>query len=555
MAKNDTFTGLVLEHKESTARQYALTDRAVALGWTRDRVPTIDDDPGKSGPSIEGRPGFQRLLAEVALDRVGLIPGLEMSRLARSCKGWHQRLELCGRYRVLLADGDGVYDPTAHSDRLLLGLHGVMNEAELHVPKQRMCQGKRNKARRGEWLGLPPIGYLRVPGGEWVIDPDELVRAVARLIVDPFDREATMHGLLRYLVHHPVRIPVRLAGGPNKGPLDWRRPNRATLQNLLRHPSYAGAYRFGHRPVDPRKKQPGRPSTGTLVRRPEDGLALTRDRFPADITRDRFEANQARLTANRQRPTTPGPPRNGPAMLAGLVRCGRCGRRMVVRYSGPKNRPTYACTRGSAGSGEPLCQGQPCEGVIFCHFGGLPGVEPSTDVASLGSGPPAVSSGHAGACGNATPGPHRPTIATHPRTRPHSSHQPPTTTTARSRSSSPDTSPITHRPDRTPRPPRPTSDATPARPPAPSTAHSPPPSPGRTRTTPDADGPTSRFRPRESSRSPRTRSRCASHNASEDGGGVARRPAIGPRGVYRAGRGFGFVRFTNWDLLAQVRGS
>jgi DNA invertase Pin-like site-specific DNA recombinase len=347
----------VLDHQESTARQYALADRAVALGWPRDRVVTIDDDLGKSGQSIEGRPGFQRLLAEVALDHVGLILGLEMSRLARCCKDWHHLLELCGRYRVLLADADGVYDPTEYSDRLLLGLHGVMNEAELHVLKQRMYQGKLNKARRGELLGTPPIGYLRVPGGEWVIDPDEQVQAVVRLIFDQFDREATLHGLLRYLVHHQIRIPVRPAGGPNKGQLEWRRPNRATLLNLLRHPSYAGAYRFGHRPTDPRKKRPGRPSTGKLVRRPEECLVLLRDRLPAYISWERFEANQERLTANRNLPNTPGAPRNGPALLAGLVRCGRCGRRMVVRYSGPKRRVSYTCTRGSADYAEPLCQG------------------------------------------------------------------------------------------------------------------------------------------------------------------------------------------------------
>src|SRR6186713_2346164 len=163
----------VLDHKESTARQYALADRAVALGWARDRVTTIDDDLGKSGQSIEGRPGFQRLLAEVALDRVGLILGLEMSRLARSCKDWHQPLELCARFRVLLSDADMVYDPTEYSDRLLLGLHGVMSEAELHVLKQRMYQGKLNKARRGELLSTPPIGYIRVSTGEWAVDPDE----------------------------------------------------------------------------------------------------------------------------------------------------------------------------------------------------------------------------------------------------------------------------------------------------------------------------------------------------------------------------------------------
>ncbi len=348
----------VLDHKESTARQYALADRAVALGWSRDRVVTIDDDLGKSGQSIEGRPGFQRLLAEVALDRVGLILGLEMSRLARCCKDWHQLLELCGRYRVLLADADGVFDPTDYSDRLLLGLHGVMSEAELHVLKQRMYQGKLNKARRGALFGTPPIGYLRVPSGEWVIDPDEQVQAVVRLLFDQFDREATLHGLLRYLVHHQIRIPVRPTGGPNKGQLEWRRPNRATLQNLLRHPSYAGAYRFGHRTTDPRKKQPGRPSTGKMIRRPEECLVLLRDRLPAYISWERFEANQERLTANRNLPSTPGAPRNGPALLAGLVRCGRCGRRMVVRYGGPKQSLSYTCTRGSADYGEPLsCQG------------------------------------------------------------------------------------------------------------------------------------------------------------------------------------------------------
>lgn len=375
----------VLDHRESTARQYALADRAVALGWPRDRVITIDDDLGKSGQSIEGRPGFQRLLAEVALDHVGLILGLEMSRLARCCKDWHQLLELCGRYRVLLADAEGVYDPTEYSDRLLLGLHGVMNEAELHVLKQRMYQGKLNKARRGELMGIPPIGYIRLANGEWALDPDEQVQAVVRLIFDQFDREATLHGLLRYLVHHQIRIPVRPAGGPNKGNLEWRRPNRATLQNLLRHPSYAGAYRFGHRPTDPRKKQPGRPNTGKLIRRPEECLVLLRDRLPAYISWERFEANQARLVANRNLPSSPGAPREGPAVLAGLVRCGRCGRRMVVRYAGPKQLVSYTCTRGSADYGEPLCQvlsnAGPLEELVAAQL--LAAVEPAALEASL----------------------------------------------------------------------------------------------------------------------------------------------------------------------------
>jgi len=155
---------------------------------------------------------------------------------------------------------------------------------------------------------------------------------------------------------HPSHIPVRVRGGANKGQLEWRRPNRATLQNLLRHPSYAGAYRYGHRPTDPRKRKPGRPTTGKLVRRPEECLVLLRDRLPAYITWDRFEANQARLTANRNGSGTPGSPRSGPSVLAGLVRCGRCNRRMVVRYAGASNRPSYTCTRGTVDYGEPLCQ-------------------------------------------------------------------------------------------------------------------------------------------------------------------------------------------------------
>src|SRR3954471_22221054 len=230
----------VIDHQESTARQYALADRAVALGWARDRITTIDDDLGKSGQSIEGRPGFQRLRAEVALDHVGLILGLEMSRLARSNRDWHQLLELCARFRVLLADADAVYDPADHNDRLLLGLHGMMSEAELHVIKERMYQGKLNKARRGDLMGIPPIGYIRTASGERAIDPDEQVQATVRLIFDQFDREATLHGLLRYLVHHGIRIPVRPHHGPSRGELQWRRPHPARLAHLPHHPRVAG---------------------------------------------------------------------------------------------------------------------------------------------------------------------------------------------------------------------------------------------------------------------------------------------------------------------------
>jgi DNA invertase Pin-like site-specific DNA recombinase len=342
-------------NRESAARQYALAGRAVDLGWPRECVTVIDDDMGKSGQSAVGRPGFQRLLAEVALDHVGLILGLEMSRLARSCKDWHHLLELCARYRVLLADADGLYDPTEHSDRLVLGLHGMMSEAELHVLKERMYQGKLNKARRGEVFGTAPVGYVRTAGG-LATDPDEQVQAVVRLIFDRFDREGTVHGLLRYLVHNRVLVPVRPHSGPNRGGLEWRRPNRATLQNLLSHPVYAGAYRYGRRHTDVRRNQPGCRASGRQSRSAEGGLVLIRDRLPAYITWERFRANQERLAANRARLESAGAPREGPSLLGGLLSCGRCGRRMVVRYSGRRNLHWYACSRGVGDYGEPLCQ-------------------------------------------------------------------------------------------------------------------------------------------------------------------------------------------------------
>ncbi len=346
----------VLDHRESTARQYALADRAVELGWAREQVVVIDDDLGKSGQSAEGRPGFQRLLAALALDHVGLILGLEMSRLARSCKDWHQLLELCARFRTLLADADGVYDPTDYHDRLLLGLTGIMSEAELHILKDRMDRGKWNKARRGELYGLPPIGYVRGPSGAFEIDPDEQVQSTVRLIFEEFERQGTLHGLLRYLVHHQILMPVRVHRRGQRDHLEWRRPNRETLQNLLHHPIYAGAYRYGHRPSDPRRKVPGRPSTGRLIRAAEQCAVLIRDHGPAYIDWDRFEANQRTLAENRTRAESKGAARPGPSLLGGILACGRCGRRMTISYGGVNAALRYNCSRGAVDYAEPLCQ-------------------------------------------------------------------------------------------------------------------------------------------------------------------------------------------------------
>jgi len=353
----------VLEHRESTARQYALADRAVALGWPTAAVEVIDEDQGRSGSSAEGRSGFQRLLAEVSSDRVGIILGLEMSRLARSCKDWHALLEVCSIYRTLLADADGLYDPSDYNDRLLLGLKGTMSEAELHILKSRLQQGMWNKAERGEVINHAPIGYVRSPSarngvGDFVIDPDEQVQSVVRMIFEQFTHRGSISGLLRWLVSSDVKVPVRPHFGPNRGELEWRRPNRATLLNMLHHPIYAGAYRWGHREIDPRKKVPGRPTTGRTLKSHDACRVLIRDRFAAYIPWEQFEKNQQKIAENSALSKVLAAPRHGPSVLAGLVVCGRCGCRMLVGYGNAhgKQALNYRCLRNAIDYGEAKCQ-------------------------------------------------------------------------------------------------------------------------------------------------------------------------------------------------------
>jgi DNA invertase Pin-like site-specific DNA recombinase len=351
----------VLEHRESTARQYALADRAAALGWPAAAVEVIDEDQGHSGSSAEGRSGFQRLLAEVSSDRVGLILGLEMSRLARSCKDWHALLELCAIYHTLLGDADGLYDPSQYNDRLLLGLKGTMSEAELHILKSRLQQGMWNKAERGEVLNHAPIGYVRTPAGDFVIDPDEQAQAVVRLIFEQFTRRGSVNSLLRWLVQNDVKLPVRPHFGANRGELEWRRPNRVTLLNILHHPIYAGAYRWGHREIDPRKKVAGRPATGRTLNSHDACRVLIHDRFAAYLTWDEFENNQKKLEQNSALSKLLSAPRHGPSVLAGLVVCGRCGRRMLVGYgtSGGRSKTKtlrYSCQRDAIDYGVAACQ-------------------------------------------------------------------------------------------------------------------------------------------------------------------------------------------------------
>jgi DNA invertase Pin-like site-specific DNA recombinase len=345
----------VLENRESTARQYAFAEHAVDLGWPRDRVLIIDEDLGKSGRTAEGRNGFQRLVTEVTLHHVGMVLGLEMSRLARSSRDWHNLFEMCALCDSLLADEDGVYDANDPNDRLLLGLKGIMSEMELHIMRNRLERGRDNKARRGELFHRVPMGYVISPAGEVEFDPDEQARDVVRMAFDKFDELGSIYGLFHWLIRHDIRMPVRARAGANKGQLDWRRPSIPTLAQMLRHPIYAGAYAYGRRPIDPA----GRSSTGR-PHRPwvpmERWRVLIKDRLPAYITWDRYLKNRERIEQNRNGPGSPGVPRDGVALLPGVLTCGNCGRHMQASYHA-NGMAQYACNRQYVEATEPRCYG------------------------------------------------------------------------------------------------------------------------------------------------------------------------------------------------------
>jgi DNA invertase Pin-like site-specific DNA recombinase len=349
----------VQDHQESTRLQYGLAERAAALGWAPSRVLVIDDDLGHSASGADSRPGFQRLVSEVGLDHVGIVLGIEMSRLARSGREWHQLLELCALSGTLLADPEGIYDPAEHNDRLLLGLKGTISEAELHLIKQRMWTGRLAKARRGE-LAVPlPAGFVRRPSGEAALDPDEQVQAVIRLIFELFDRLGTVNAVLCFLADNHIQVGMRVREGPERGELQWRRPSRVGVQNILRNPAYAGIYAYGRSRVDPRRRQAGRPFTGRVRTAREDWIVFLPGLLPAYISIEQYEKNRQRMEANRSWSQSVGAVRSGPALLAGLVVCGRCGKKMTVGYqrgAGGKLQPVYVCAREKTDYGGGQCQ-------------------------------------------------------------------------------------------------------------------------------------------------------------------------------------------------------
>lgn len=259
-----------------------------------------------------------------------------------------------------------------------------MSEAELHLIKQRMDQGKLKKARRGELRFGLPIGSVRDPSGDIAFDPDAQVQQVVRLMFRKFDELGTLHALVRYLAQQGVELGVRLREGPAKGTLEWRCPKRTTVQALLRHPIYAGAYAYGRRQVDGRKKRPGHPSSGRVDRAPHAYHGLLKDAVPAYITWEQYTQNVARLAANRAHADTLGAVRRGPALLAGLVVCGTCNHRLQVRYGGPRTVHSDVCGRAVIDYGGDYCQyvaGEPID--AFVTQWALTALEPAALTLSL----------------------------------------------------------------------------------------------------------------------------------------------------------------------------
>jgi DNA invertase Pin-like site-specific DNA recombinase len=347
----------VLENSESTERQYALADRAIALGWSREHIHVIDCDLGKSGAQAIGRDGFQQLVNEVALGKAGMVLGLEVSRLARNSTDWHRLIELCALTGTLILDEDGIYDPASFNDRLLLGLKGEISQAELHFLKARMRGGVLNKAQRGELEMSPPVGLIHLPNGTVALDPDQEVQSAMRLVFATFERTGSAMRTVRFFRDEEIRFPRRIRGGANKGELLWGFLDHSRILQILHNPRYAGAFVYGRTRSG---RKPDGKYTSVRVSR-EKWQYLIRDMHPGYISWAQFETNQKRLAENAfaygsERKV--GPVREGSALLQGRVLCGVCGERMSVHYQKENGRtqPVYSCKEAAVRAGEKVCQ-------------------------------------------------------------------------------------------------------------------------------------------------------------------------------------------------------
>lgn len=343
----------VIENTESTKRQYELKERAITLGWQNDQIVIIDCDLGESAaPGAADRAGFEQLMTEVSMRRVGLVMGLEVSRLARSCSAWHRLLEICAVTNTLVLDQDGLYDVRYINDRLLLGLKAAMSEAELHIIKERMRGGALSKAARGELRVRMSIGFIYDSQNRIVLDPDKQVREAIALFFKTFSRLGSIYKTVIYFRKNGLKFPKRIHCGPTKGDVVWAALNMSRASQMLRCPRYAGVYAYG------RSRVITKPSGKSILRDlpMEKWHAMIPDAHPGYISLDEYKQNLRTLQNNKQRfePKAGRPPREGAALLQGLVICGLCGQRMTVRYckKGKGLQPKYIC----GGRGQMLCK-------------------------------------------------------------------------------------------------------------------------------------------------------------------------------------------------------
>jgi DNA invertase Pin-like site-specific DNA recombinase len=344
----------VRHHHESRRRQYQLAERARGLGWKE--VSVIDEDLGKSGASSAKRTGFQRLVSEVGLGRVGAVLSIEVSRLARNNRDWYHLLDLCGLMDTVIVDDEGIYDVRQPNDRLLLGLKGTLSEAELSWFRQRAQAGLLSKARRGELvLGLP-VGYIKAADGRIDKHPDRRVREAIAVVFRKFVEFGSARQVLLWLRQNEIRLPaVSIAEGRA---LIWRLPVYQTIIKLLKNPIYAGAYAFGRTETHTRVLEGRAYKVRGYRRAREQWTVLLRAHHDGYIDWDDYERNQRLLTDNAQMKglMVRGAARKGTSLLAGLLRCGRCGRKLHIAYSGTHSQvPRYHCRGGALNHGADFC--------------------------------------------------------------------------------------------------------------------------------------------------------------------------------------------------------
>ncbi|WDL97049.1 recombinase family protein [Alicyclobacillus sp. ALC3] len=331
-------------HRESTERQYALREKAIDLGWAPEQIQVIDEDLGISGSGRSQRLGFQNLVAQVSLGEVGAILGLEISRLARSSADLLRLLELCGLFNTIVVDEDGIYDLRDFNDRLILGFKGTMSEAELHFLRARLIGGKKNKAKKGELRFPLPVGYVYDANGQTVLDPDEEVQTAIHNVFRAFRTTGSAYGVVQFFAQNGLRFPKRAYGGAWAGQLVWGTLNHSRVLGVLYNPAYTGAYVFG-RYRDQKRVNPQGLFIHHTVRLPrEQWEVFIPDHHPGYVTWEEYERNLKQLHSNRTNLEKSGPAREGTALLQGLVICGKCGRRMSVRYTGNGGiSPHYEC--------------------------------------------------------------------------------------------------------------------------------------------------------------------------------------------------------------------